>query len=78
MGKNSKYKSPHSCRKHQYRLSSMDVHLSIDDLNTVVSMSPQEAFHVVSMPAFEGFITSIVPNYELVSDELPEMPEKED
>lgn len=40
--------------------------------DTCVKMTPQEAFNVLMMPAFSGFISSMVPNYE-----LPAMPEKE-
>lgn len=73
------------------KLSSIDVHLSLEqrqlpeDLNpenygkyhSVVNCTPQEAFTMISMPALAGLVYQLVPQYEVVLDELPEMSEKE-
>lgn len=53
-------------------VASIDVHLKLEDgITTCVSMSPQEAFNVLMMPAFSEMVTAMVPNYE-----LPEMPKE--
>lgn len=52
-------------------LSSVDVYLLLDEHETAVVCTPQEAFTMMSMPAFAGMVTKLVPNYELseVSEE---------
>lgn len=60
-------------------VKSVDVYFQWSDKSsTRLTMSVQEAYNVMMMPAFGGFITSIVPNYEPcpVTDELSEMPKE--
>lgn len=43
----------------------------------VVTCSPEEAFAIMTMPAFSGLVTKMVPNYSISSsDELSEMPKE--
>lgn len=46
--------------------------------DVAVRCDVQEAFHLLMCNAFVGHITKLIPEYELVPGELPEVPQKED
>lgn len=52
------------------KLVSVDVHLKVGDCISVVNATVQEAFQLLTMPAFAGDIVMMVPCYEL--SEMPE------
>lgn len=56
-------------------VQSIDVHFILEGVSTTVNMSVQEAFNVLMMPAFAGFISHMSPVYGL--SPLPESENKE-
>lgn len=56
----------------ELKLVSVDVYVDVKKKgDLVLNCTPQEAFTMISMPAFTGLISKLVPNYE-----LPEMPKE--
>lgn len=54
-------------------LVSVDVHFRWSAASaTKLTVSPEEAFAILSMPAFAGFVSELVPNYGLPSVSEPE------
>lgn len=41
-----------------------------------VNCTPQEAFNIMMMPCFSGLVLSMTPNYEVIPDEVSEMPKE--
>lgn len=66
------------------RLKSITVHVALQDIPVPGSprfslvCTPQEAFNLLMMPSLNGRIVSLVPEYEIVPNELSEVSEKED
>lgn len=60
----------------KFIIKSFDVYVDFTAGQQVFNMTPDEAFTFINLPALRGLCSKLVPCYEVVTDELPEMPEE--